>query len=77
MTIPPGYRRVLKNGRLEHTLRFPFFQKKSAALKFVISKPPLGYCILFWRADNQPPQQRFFISRWAVIFIAYAFYFSL
>jgi len=39
-TIPPGYRHVLKNGWLQHTLRFPFFQKKAAALKFVISKPP-------------------------------------
>ena len=39
-TIPPGYRHVLKNGWLQHTLRFPFFQKKAAAFKFVISTPP-------------------------------------
>jgi hypothetical protein len=37
------------------------FSKENGGLKFVISKPPLGYCILFWRADNQPPQQRFFL----------------
>jgi len=31
MTIPPGYRRVFKNGRLKYTPRILFFQKKTAA----------------------------------------------
>ena len=32
-------------------------RKETAAL---ISKPPQGYCILFWRMNTQPPKQRFF-----------------
>jgi len=43
------------------TQSYSNFSKENGGLKFVISKPPLGYCILFWRADNQPPQQRFFL----------------
>lgn len=29
--IPPGHRRILKRGRLYHTLRILIFQKKTAA----------------------------------------------
>ena len=29
--------------------------------EIVISKPPQGYCILFWRVMTQPPKQRFFL----------------
>jgi hypothetical protein len=36
------------------------FSKEVGGLKSDISKPPLDCYILFWRTDNQPPQQRFF-----------------
>ncbi len=39
---------------------YSIFSKENGGLKFVIPKPPLGYCILFGRTDYQPPQQRFF-----------------
>ena len=32
--------------------------KKNGGLDF--SKPPLGYCIMSGRMDDQPPKQRFF-----------------
>ena len=36
-----GHRRILKKGRLYHTLRKSFFQKENGGLKCNISKPPL------------------------------------
>jgi len=37
------------------------FLKRKRRLEIVISKPPQGYCILFWRVMTQPPKQRFFL----------------
>ncbi len=41
----------------------PFCQKENGG-RNVIFKPPLGFYILFWRVNIQPPKQRFFL-RWA------------
>ena len=35
-----GHRRILKKGRLYHTLRKSLFQKENGGLKYNISKPP-------------------------------------
>ncbi|MCI8526793.1 MAG: hypothetical protein HFF17_12960 [Oscillospiraceae bacterium] len=60
MTIPPGYRRVLKNGRLKYTPRILFFQKKTAALNLVFQNRRKATCSFVWAHKYQPPKQRFF-----------------
>jgi len=64
----------LKKGDFNTPSVNPFFQKENGGLKCNISKPPLGYCILFWRVSIQPPKQRFFYYRWAnSIFIKFTY----
>ena len=47
-----GHRRILKKGRLYHTLRKSFFQKENGGLKYNISKPPLWATTLPRRQYN-------------------------
>lgn len=43
-----------------HPLYFSF-SKENGGFEITDFKPPLGRCVLFWRIDNQPPKQRFFL----------------
>ncbi|ANU42698.1 hypothetical protein ADH75_00080 [Flavonifractor plautii] len=59
MAIPSLYRRVLKKGDFITPSVILIFKKKTAAL-IVISKPPLGYYILFRHIAILPPNNGFF-----------------
>ena len=54
-----GHRRILKKGRLYHTLRKSIFSKRKTAAWFHF-KPPLGHLYFDEPARTQSPIQRFF-----------------
>ena len=53
--IPPRHRRVLKKGRLEHTLRILFFQKRKRRLEiqFQNRRWATVFCLGAWRLSRQ------------------------